>query len=141
MITFEFSCEEGHRFEGWFRNREAMEEQVSGGMVACPVCGSQRVDRCPSRLAVHVPRRSASSGPAPNARKAASPQAFFQALAEFVETHFEDVGPSFAEVARKIDAGEEDTRNIRGTTTQAEEEALREDGIEFLKVVLPKHDA
>jgi hypothetical protein len=44
---------------------------------------------------------------------------------DFVERHFDNVGDRFAEVALKIHRGEEDQRNIRGTTTSAEEEVLR----------------
>ena len=63
------------------------------------------------------------------------------ALQEFVEQTFEDVGEKFADEARKIQSGEADSRSIRGTTTEADEEALREEGIDFLKIALPKYDA
>lgn len=162
MITFDLACDRDHRFEGWFRNREDFDDQLGRGLVACPLCGSTRVTKQLSAVAVHVPRRAAPT-PAPEASKPpapASPPApagpagpsgpgappveakpFFQALARFVETHFEDVGPGFAEEARKIDRGEVEARNIRGSTTPEEEEALREEGVEFLKVAVPKYDA
>ena len=143
MITYELGCDKGHVFEGWFRNRETLEAQLSGDLVECPVCGSHRVDKRLSAVAVHLPRRSTAPPPQAAASEPPKPppQAFFKALAEFVENHFEDVGPTFAAEARKIESGEADTRNIRGTTTAAEEEALREEGIEFLKIALPKYDA
>jgi hypothetical protein len=143
MITFELGCDEGHRFEGWFCNREALEEQLANGLLECPVCGSTRVEKRLSPVAVHVGRRAAPSAPpAPTTEPPKpAPQAFFKAFAEFVETHFEDVGPGFASEARKIEHGEAEGRNIRGTTTSAEEEALREEGIEFMKIALPKYDA
>ena len=57
---------------------------------------------------------------------------FFQALTRFIETQFEDVGSGFADEARKVDNGEAEARNIRGTTTPEEEAELREEGVEFL---------
>ena len=142
MITFDLSCERAHRFEGWFRNRESFEEQLQQGLVQCPVCGSTRIRREPSAVAVHVGRRSA---PAPDEKPDSSPEprpeALFVALTRFIEKNFEDVGPGFAEEARKIHRGEAPGRNIRGTTTPQEEESLREEGVEFVKLTLPKYDA
>ncbi|GAB4258734.1 MAG: DUF1178 family protein [Deferrisomatales bacterium] len=151
MITFDLSCANGHRFEGWFQNREAFEDQHRRGLVSCPLCGSTAITKELSAVAVHVSKRSAPShrpppeepapqGPGP-AKPAVDVRPFFRAVAEFVEKHFEDVGTSFAEEARKIARGEAEARNIRGTTTPAEEAALEEDGIAFLKVPVPKYDA
>ena len=50
------------------------------------------------------------------------------------------MGDKFAEVALRIHHGEEDGRNIRGTTTGSEEETLREEGVQFIKIPLPKFD-
>ena len=142
MITFDLACTLGHRFEGWFRNREDFDAQVARGLVACPLCGSAEVEKLPSAVAVHTARRAAAEKPSPPAaRQAPQPKPFFRALTEFVEANFEDVGPSFAAEARRIEEGEGERRNIRGTTTPAEEEALREDGIEFHTLRLPKYDA
>jgi hypothetical protein len=172
MITFDLACDQGHRFEGWFRNREDFDTQLAAGLVSCPLCGSHEVEKKLSAVSVHVGRRSAptlpprpprppgdaataggdtgDAGDTPAGVPAAAvpqfpsaPQAkpFFQALSQFIETHFEDVGSRFAEEARKVDSGETEVRNIRGTTTPQEEEELREDGVEFLKVSVPKYDA
>ncbi len=143
MITFDLCCHREHRFEGWFRNREDFEDQLSRGLVQCPLCGSTRITRKPSAVAVHVGRRTAATppGPAEPADEAFRPESFLRALTRFVEDRFEDVGTRFADEARKIHQGEAEARNIRGTTTEAEEEALREDGVEFLKIPVPKFDA
>ncbi|MBN2539607.1 MAG: DUF1178 family protein, partial [Deltaproteobacteria bacterium] len=51
-----------------------------------------------------------------------------------------DVGSKFAEVALKIHFGEEDSRNIKGTTTEREEAVLKEEGVPFVKIPIPKFD-
>lgn len=62
-------------------------------------------------------------------------------LHEYIDKTFEDVGSKFAEVALKIHIGEEDNRNIKGTTTKTEEDTLREEGIPFIKIPIPKFDS
>ncbi len=166
MITFDLACNQHHRFEGWFRNREDFDAQLAGGLIACPLCGSSRVEKQLSVVSVHVGRRSAPALPPPAAPtgtsggeppgRPASPPAvaasaqgsaglptkpFFQALTQFLETQFEDVGSRFADEARKVESGKAVARNIRGTTTPEEEAELREEGVEFLKVAVPKYDA
>ena len=158
MITFDLACVKGHRFEGWFRNREDFDAQLEGGLIACPLCGATRVEKQLSAVSVHVGRRSAPTAP-PQASPTEAPRGetfpvpvsgdagkvpvkpFFQALSRFIETQFEDVGNRFADEARKVDSGEAEARNIRGTTTPEEEAELREEGVEFLKVAVPKYDA
>jgi hypothetical protein len=41
----------------------------------------------------------------------------------------------------KIHRGEEEARNIKGTTTHQEEETLREEGVQFFKVPVVKLDS
>ncbi len=151
MITFDLSCDHDHRFEGWFRDRGDFESQLERGLVACPLCGSTQVTKQLSPVALHFSRRSAAPRPQPkddtesspkeSVPDKASPESFFRALGRFIEKNFDNVGPAFAEEARKIDRGEVEARNIRGTTTPQEEEALRDEGVEFLKVPVPKYDA
>lgn len=164
MITFDLACDRAHRFEGWFRSARDFDDQKAAGLLECPLCGSRQIAKQLSPVAVHVGRRTApdaargrlprageegapeasgaaASGPLAPAPAPPRPEAFFRALTRFVEAHFEDVGPAFAQEARKIESGEAEVRNIRGSTTPSEEEALREDGIEFLTLALPKYDA
>lgn len=70
-----------------------------------------------------------------------SPQKVLREFHEFVQKNFDNVGNKFAEVALRIHHGEEDGRNIRGTTTGSEEETLREEGVQFIKLSLPKLDS
>ena len=70
-----------------------------------------------------------------------SPLKILREFQEYIHKNFDDVGDKFAEVALRIHHGEEDKRNIKGTTTQSEEETLRDEGVRFIKLPLPKFDA
>lgn len=61
----------------------------------------------------------------------------FKSLQNYVVNNFEDVGPSLAEESLKIHYGLEEPRNIRGTSTGAEEKVLEKEGIKLLKIPLP----
>ena len=56
-----------------------------------------------------------------------------------VMANTEDVGPQFAEEARKIHYGESEERNIRGQATREETEALIEEGIEVMSLPVPEN--
>jgi hypothetical protein len=137
MITFDLECDNGHRFEGWFKNREDFDAQFSGSAIACPLCESVKIIKLPSRAAVHVQKN-----PLPqNLQSKVEALSYYRALGDFVEKNFEYVGEAFAEEAKKMKNEEAPARSIRGITTPAEEEELAEEGIEFFKVALPKYDA
>lgn len=55
-----------------------------------------------------------------------------------VERTCDDVGDAFAEEARRIHYGETEPRGIRGHTTEAEADALREEGVSFATIPWPR---
>jgi hypothetical protein len=64
-------------------------------------------------------------------------QAAMLSMVRHVMAHTEDVGPRFAEEARKIHYGECEERSIRGQATAQEAHALQEEGIDVLPLPLP----
>ncbi len=62
-------------------------------------------------------------------------------LHQYIDKNFEDVGDKFAEVALKIHYGDEEKRNIKGTSTPREEETLKEEGVQFFKIPVAKMDS
>ena len=137
VIIYDLKCENNHIFEGWFNDRTAFEEQKKKALVTCPVCGSLSIDIVPSSITVMGKRTGKSS----KNDKDISPMKDLRMLHEYIDKTFEDVGSKFAEVALKIHIGEEDNRNIKGTTTKTEEDTLREEGIPFIKIPIPKFDS
>jgi hypothetical protein len=66
-------------------------------------------------------------------------QAALTKMVRHVMANTEDVGPQFAEEARKIHYGEREERNIRGQATREETEALLEEGIEVMPLPVPEN--
>jgi hypothetical protein len=62
MIKYALRCEHGHEFESWFKNSAAFDNQRKRGLVACPGCGSAKVEK-----AIMAPRlaRTESAGAEP----------------------------------------------------------------------------
>ena len=138
MIIFDLKCENGHKFDGWFKDRQAFIEQNSQKLVACPICNSCGVDIIPSSVTI-MGKDSRTAGKVEG--KEISPERALQMLRQYVDKNFEDVGNKFAEVALKIHFGEEEKRNIKGTTTPQEDDNLREEGVSFIKIPVPKMDS
>jgi hypothetical protein len=138
VIIYDLRCQEGHKFEGWFKDRGVFDEQKSRKLVACPVCGSTDVALLPSSMTI-MGKDNQPIGE--KAKTGVSSLKVLKEFQEYIHKNFDDVGDKFADVALRIHHGEEDRRNIRGTTTQSEEESLREEGVQFIKLPLPEFDA
>jgi hypothetical protein len=64
-------------------------------------------------------------------------------MRRFIEKNAEYVGPKFADEARKMHKGESGERSIYGEASEAEADALKDEGIEFGRIPWPKfrHDS
>ncbi len=137
VIIYDLKCRDGHKFEGWFKDRGAFDEQRLQQLIACPVCGNTETVLIPSSVVV---RGRANNSAAITTQNGEPPLKLLRELQEYIHKNFDNVGDKFAEVALRIHHGEEDSRNIRGTATGSEEETLREEGVQFIKMPLPKFD-
>lgn len=140
MIVYQLACGEGHFFEGWFASAEACEKQAAAGQLSCPACSSAEIRKLPS-----APYVKASGGVerAQQPEEAALRGKALKALRNLILASTEDVGRRFAEVARRIHYGEEESRGIRGQATIAEAAELAEEGIPAVAVsaeVLPTEE-
>lgn len=135
MIKYRLGCPGGHEFESWFRSIADYDAQSGVGAVACPLCGSSEITKQPMAPAVVSGRSTATivgpSGPAPDKAPNVAMADALRAFKKTVTENSEDVGTRFAEEARKIHFGETDERNIRGSSTLEEAQALYQDGIPF----------
>jgi hypothetical protein len=143
LKVFDLECQHGHVFEGWFSSRDDYETQQTRGLLSCPVCGDATVTKRLSapRLNVshlHEPARStapakagAQAAPAPD--RASIQAAVMQQVRAMVKKA-ENVGPRFAEEARRMHEGETAERAIRGTATPEERAELADEGIAVMEV-------
>lgn len=148
MIRFSLRCDNGHEFDSWFKDGAAHARMVEAGLVDCPACGDTRITKALMAPAIpkkgRKPRPPAAPPPAatpePEApRLAAGPMpaqivALLQRMRSEVEKSCENLGKDFAREARRIHEGDAEPRGIYGEATEAETEALREDGIEVARL-------
>lgn len=143
MIIFDLSCNNGHRFEGWFASSDAFDDQLTRGLVSPVRC--VRPKRCGGcRQRSMWP--GASEVPPPQAATAvAKPRGemleAYHRLVSAIIAGSEDVGAEFASEARKIHYLEANPkRSIRGQASEQEFEALRDEGIEVFQIPMNKKE-
>ncbi len=152
MIHYQLRCAAGHEFDGWFNDSAGFESQANRGLLSCPGCGSAQVSRALMSPGIPAKSRRAkptvavkepvaqlpvAGGPMPDAVRAA-----LHKLRAEVETHCDYVGPEFASEARRIANGEAKPRGIYGESTEAQAEALADDGIDVARIPwLPRADS
>jgi hypothetical protein len=143
MKVLNLRCQNGHGFEGWFASDDDFMSQNGGGLIECPLCNDRVITRLPS-----APRLNLSGAREPIAPSAkAEPghdlqpdalQSGWMAAVRHLLANTEDVGPRFAEEARRIHYGETPERAIRGAATAEERESLRDEGIEVMSIPVPQ---
>jgi len=142
MIVFDLRCREGHRFEGWFGSAEDYEAQRARGLLACPNCGTDGVERLPSaarlNLGAAAPAVESENETQPALRDPlAAAQILYSRFLDEILTRSEDVGRDFPNEARRIHRGESAARPIRGQASREEHDALLEEGIPVVRIPMP----
>lgn len=157
MIVFDLACGVGdHRFEAWFASSRSYEEQRGGGLIACPVCGDTAVGK-----AVMAPRVAAKGNQAcaqapsvpdgdaaPLSARATdaqgpSPAAMRKMLAHIAGIQAEVlprsrwVGREFDAAARAMHEGRADPDLIHGQVSPTEAQALHDDGVAAMPLLVP----
>jgi len=156
MIRYALNCDQGHTFESWFANSAAYDKQAKRRLVACPICGSAKVEK--AIMAPNLAAKVGDSGtadprppapPAPPLQPAPTPpippktpvammstaerelRHKLKELRDHITKNAHYVGPRFPEEARKIHYGEAEHRSIYGEASPEEAKQLHEEGIEF----------
>lgn len=150
MIKYALACDKGHQFESWFQSFDAFDKQAKRKLVACPACGSVKVEKSlmaprlsgtkkkgragiDARPAEAAPP-AAASDPAPVAIVSEQERAFHAKLKELrdhLTSNSDYVGGKFSEEARRMHFGEIEHRSIYGEASPEDAKALLEEGIEF----------
>ncbi len=160
MIRYALVCDKSHTFEIWFQNSGDYDKQRKRRLVTCPQCGSFKVEKTlmTPQLGRGTRKGRAADAPAveiaplneaPTSAETATPVALspqetelrakIKELRDHLLKNSENVGPKFAEEARKIHYGETEHRSIHGIASAEDAEALHEEGIAFHPLpVLPE---
>ncbi len=167
MKVLNLQCAHQHDFEGWFGSEDDFQSQLSRGLVECPICGDRQITKqlTAPRLNLSTSRReretaapASADTPAATAQadtsatgghvvpgtassvtsmSTAQMQAAWLQAVQHVMANTEDVGPRFAEEARKMHYGESEERGIRGQATPEQTRDLLEEGISVLPLSIP----
>ena len=150
MIRYALICDKSHEFESWFQSSDAFTKQAKRGFVACPACGSTKVEK--ALMAPRLKRTDKSKGrepvptietPAPESPAPANVpvaimsneekqfRAKLKELRDHLTKNSDNVGKKFADEARKMHYGEIEHRSIYGEASPDEAQALDEEGIAF----------
>lgn len=123
MKVLDLRCAHGHGFEGWFASNDEFEAQLARTLIECPICGDTAIAKLLSAPRLHLgsAAESVPAQPSPEAR-------WLRAVRE-VMAATEDVGPRFADEARRMHYGETAARGIRGQATREEAVELVDEGI------------
>jgi hypothetical protein len=130
MIVFDLRCSNDHCFEGWFESSEAFQTQQEQAQIACPYCEDVNVEKALTPVAI-------KKKPSLSQTRDSFREAWFN-FCHYVQDNFEDVGHDFAKEALKVHIGQSEERNIRGVTTESEEDMLKEEGVPFVKIPMPQ---
>jgi hypothetical protein len=149
VIRYNLVCNKRHEFESWFADSAAYDKQAKRGLVACPLCGSAKVEKAimaprlarkDKSTAIRLPDSAppaAAPAPAANAPVAMmSPQekefrTKLKELRDHLTANADNVGKKFPEEARKMHYGEIEHRSIYGEASPEDAKELHEEGIEF----------
>ena len=160
MIKYRLKCGTGHEFEAWFASSAAYEMQEAGSQLACPHCTNTDIERAimAPRIArvrtsrehttaeQQIPHRTnpgdAKSGAVAlrqgqNQDSADGLHTLLRTvhtLREKILEKSENVGPRFAEEARKIHHEEAPDRAIHGVATSEEVRELADEGIDVMPI-------
>lgn len=121
MIRYHLRCENGHDFDGWFRDSAGFDSLNRAGQVSCAQCGSVRVEK--ALMAPGVAGTGELTTPRDTREQA------LEALRRQVEANSDYVGMSFAAEARAMHEGRSPERAIHGEARLEDARKLLEDGI------------
>lgn len=145
MIRYQLSCDQEHAFESWFRDSAAFDDQSARGLLACPLCGSERIgkalmaprlvksgkrpEKSPAGEGGVPPASIESSLPVLVSPEEQAVRAKMRDMREHLIRNSDYVGPRFAAEARRMHEGDVEHRTIHGEASPAEVRGLMEDGV------------
>ena len=152
MISFSLICKNNHEFEGWFRTSEDYELQLKKGLISCPSCNNNIIQKALMAPAVKsskklnnnfIDNKNVNSNNLENKAVIGDNdlRMALRNIRTYVEKNCDNVGDDFANEARLISKGKKKARGIYGKVDNKEAEKLLDEGIEISAVPWIKDDA
>ena len=138
MISYRLICADGHEFDAWLASADAFDRQKAAHLLACALCGSDKVDKAIMAPSVRTQKakRPAPNGPVtpdiPAPVAASMPPEvleLFRKVRAHVRENAEYVGNRFADEALKIHLDEAKARGIYGEATPDDVRRLADEGV------------
>jgi hypothetical protein len=138
VIRYALGCEGGHTFESWFNNSAAFDRQAARGLIACPLCGSTKVEKAIMAPALSGSREDAAPAAEPEktpvaivSKEEVEMRKKLKELRDHIVKNADYVGEKFPEEARRMHYGEIEHRSIYGEASPDAARSLADEGIEF----------
>jgi hypothetical protein len=138
VIRYALGCEAGHTFESWFNNSAAFDRQATRGLIACPLCGSTKVEKAIMAPALGGGREDAAPAAEPEktpvaivSKEEVEVRKKLKELRDHIVKNADYVGEKFPEEARRMHYGEIEHRSIYGEASPDAARSLADEGIEF----------
>jgi hypothetical protein len=142
MIKYALVCDKRHDFESWFVDSAAYDKQAGRGLVACPECGSTKVEKAIMAPRLSGTRKRARKTEPPATASPSAPVAMLspqeqelrtklKELRDHITKNADNVGKKFPEEARKMHYGEIEHRSIYGEASLESAKELIDEGIEL----------
>lgn len=129
MIKYTLICEHAHEFDIWFLQSSDYDDQKQRGLVECPVCASRQIEK--TIMSPHVQTSQQKA-------KIKQDNNRLLTIADKIRTNIEQnceyVGNRFSQEARAMHYGQKPTRGIYGQASNAEAQALSEEGIKAVSI-------
>ncbi len=141
-------CSEQNEFDGWFKNIQSFENQMSSGLINCPICGSHNVIKLLASPNVRkVKSKISKNYKTENDTEIKNSERNFlgnkniknittilRTIKKEIESNSTFVGDKFVSTARSMKEGEIKERPIHGHGTKKEIQELRDEGIDVVNI-------
>ena len=148
LICKSIFCSNQNNFDGWFQNIEAYQNQISKGLILCPLCGSDniikslttpsfRLKKVKSTVTEVEKKNLDNKSPIKEVRSTDNIKdisILLRAMKQEIQKHSEFVGDNFAKEVRSMKVDKTKERSIYGHGTKKEIEELKDEGINILNV-------
>jgi hypothetical protein len=146
MIKYKLKCKslcciEQNNFDGWFQNIETFEKQMNLGLISCPICGDENIEKSlttPSLKKIQITNKIIDKEQVDkNAfrnQKSEKITTILRSIKKQLEKNSTFVGDDFVKQARSMNEGLIEEKSIYGHGTKEEVDELRDEGVNVINV-------